>query len=128
MNDMKVLLLSQLLWLTPLTTLNLNCANATAATQKEELPSFKNQKAVIHIYVCSRGCYQYVLETESNGKVLKMAPDKLDDAFKKDNTAVIFTGKLTNETVDIKKTSPTDVPVLNFKAPKVLIESIKAVE
>jgi hypothetical protein len=86
---------------------------------------FNNQKGVIHIYVCSRGCYQYVLETESNGKILKLSPNILSEAFKKDDLKVIFSGKLTDEMIDINKPSPNDVPILDFKASRILIDKIK---
>jgi hypothetical protein len=142
---MKGLILSYWITLAVLPAANLNCSkgekpdsqvqtnntntttSSTNGTQKNPLDAviFKNQKGTIHIYVCTRGCYQYVLETELDGKKYKLSPDVLDDAFKKDKLGVIFSGTMTNETVDINKPAPNDIPVFDFKASKVLLESIK---
>jgi hypothetical protein len=65
------------------------------------------------------------LETESKGKLLKLSPDKLAESLKKDDLKVIFSGKLNNEMIDINKPSPNDAPILDFKAPRILIDSIK---
>ncbi len=130
---MKGLLLSYSILITILPLTNSNCSKVEKKEQQgiqvtaEQTADtiLKNQKGIIHIYVCSRGCYQYVLETEQNGKVLKLSPDVLNEAFKKDNLSVIFSGTLTKELVDVKKPSPNDVPVLDFKATKILIDDIK---
>ena len=130
---MKGLLLSYSILITILPLTNSNCSKVEKKEQQgiqvtaEQTADtiLKNQKGIIHIYVCSRGCYQYVLETEQNGKVLKLSPDVLNEAFKKDNLSVIFSGTLTKELVDVKKSSPNDVPVLDFKATKILIDDIK---
>jgi hypothetical protein len=145
---MKGLILSYWLFLAVLPATNMNCSKAEKpdaqiqtynttikpdttvsknVIQNNPFESvvFKNQKGTIHIYVCTRGCYQYVLETALEGKQYKLSPNVLDDAFKKDNLTVIFSGKTTDELVDIKKPAPNDVPILDFKAPKVLMESIR---
>ena len=130
---MKGLLLSYSILITILPLTNSNCSKVekkeqqgTQVTAEQTADTIlKNQKGIIHIYVCSRGCYQYVLETEQNGKVLKLSPDVLNEAFKKDNLSVIFSGTLTKELVDVKKPSPNDVPVLDFKATKILMDDIK---
>lgn len=130
---MKGLLLSYSILITILPLTNSNCSKVEKKEQQsiqltDERSAdtvFKNQKGIIHIYVCSRGCYQYVLETDVNGKMLKLSPDVLNESFKQDNLSVIFSGKLTQEMVDIKKPSPNDVPVLDFKAPKILMEDVK---
>ena len=130
---MKGLLLSYSILITILPLTNSNCSKVEKKEQQgiqvtaEQTADtiLKNQKGIIHIYVCSRGCYQYVLETEQNGKVLKLSPDVLNEAFKKDNLSVIFSGTLTKELVDVKKPSPKDVPVLDFKATKILMDDIK---
>lgn len=130
---MKGLLLSYSILITILPLTNSNCSKVEKKEQqgiqvtdeRSAVTVLKNQKGIIHIYVCSRGCYQYVLETEQNGKILKLSPDVLNEAFKKDNLSVIFSGTLTKELVDVKKPSPNDVPVLDFKATKILMEDIK---
>jgi Fe-S cluster assembly iron-binding protein IscA len=130
---MKGLLLSYCVLITTLPLTNTNCSKAEKTEQQSAQITveqrgdimFKDQKGVVRIYVCTRGCYQYVLETEFDGKLLKLSPDVLDEAFKKDNLTVIFSGKMTQEMVDIKKPSPNDIPILDFKVPKVLVENIK---
>jgi hypothetical protein len=130
---MKGLFLSYSILLTALPLTNTNCSKGekieqqgiqTTLQQKDDTV-FNEQKGVIRLYVCTRGCYQYVLETTINGKIAKLSPNVLDETLKKDNLAVIFSGKMTAEMVDIKKPAPNDVPVLDFKANKVLIETIK---
>jgi hypothetical protein len=113
---------------------NMNCSTEkpdktaqknTQILSENDTTVFKNQKGIVHIYVCSRGCYQYVLETKIKDKLIRISPDVMDEACKKDNMAVVFNGKLTSEMVDIKKPAPNDVPILDFKAPKILMESMK---
>jgi hypothetical protein len=112
-----------------ITTVDNNGATTGVTTgttiAKQDTVIFKSQKGTIHIYVCTRGCYQYVLETELNGKIYKLAPDVLGESFKKNDLKVVFSGKLTGELVDINKPSPNDVPVFDFKAPKILMVDIK---
>lgn len=130
---MKGLILTHWLVLSVLPAANMNCSKASNSeknsiqinNEQQENVIFKNQKGTIHIYVCTRGCYQYVLETELNGKKYKLSPDVLDDAFKKDKLTVIFSGKTSDEMVDIKKPAPNDVPIFDFKASKIFLESIK---
>jgi hypothetical protein len=130
---MKGLILTYWLLLAVLPTANMNCSKPSNTEQnsiqktndQQEKIMFKNQKGTIHIYVCTRGCYQYVLETELNGKQYKLSPEVLDEAFKKDKLGVIFSGTMTSEMVDINKPSSNDIPTFDFKAPKVLLEKIK---
>jgi hypothetical protein len=104
-----------------------NATNSINGNQKNPLDAviFQNQKGTIHLYVCTRGCYQYVLETELGSKLYKLSPDVLDDAFKKDKLSIIFSGKTTGELVDINKPAPNDAPIFDFKAPKVVLENIR---
>jgi hypothetical protein len=135
---MKGLFLIYGLLIAALPATNMNCSNtvksekgaqkATEIMQNSDTTVFKNQKGIVHIYVCSRGCYQYVLETTIKEKLIRLSPDVMAEAFKKDNMAVVFSGKLTTEMVDIKKPAPNDVPILDFKAPKIMIENMEEVK
>lgn len=77
------------------------------------------------MFLCSRGCYQYVIETQLNGKTVRLSPVTLDDAFKTPDRAVLFDGQLLSEYADINKPGPDDRPVLDFKAQKVKIGKIQ---
>ena len=98
---------------------------AAEIMQNKDATVFKNERGIVHIYVCSRGCYQYVLETTIHDKPIRLSPDVMDENCKKDNLAVIFSGTLTTEMVDIKKPAPNDVPILDFKVPKILMQNMK---
>lgn len=82
---------------------------------------FVNQPAKIKVVVATRGAYQYLIEVNDPAPRL-LAPDSpLEDAFKKDGTAVVFDGIQLPDSVWIYVPAPNDVPVEGFKAPKVKI-------
>ncbi len=89
---------------------------------------FDNQKGIIKNYVCGRGCYQYVLETTHEGKPLKISPDELDEALKKDNLAVIFSGKTNHVKVIIMRPLANDATDFDFYAQKLIVKNIKKAE
>ena len=84
--------------------------------------TFENAGGKIKVFVCSRGCYQYLLE--HNGTYY--FPDQLPEELKEDGKAVIFSGELQNESTMVKKPSPNDAPVDDFLAKNIKLSGIKA--
>jgi hypothetical protein len=94
---------------------------AATCSQKSGLTTFENAEGKIKVFVCTRGCYQYLLE--HNG--VYYFPDQLPDELKVDGKAVIFTGELQSDSTMVKKPAPNDVPVDDFKARNIKILSIE---
>ncbi len=94
---------------------------AATCSQKSGLTTFENAEGKIKVFVCTRGCYQYLLE--HNG--VHYFPDQLPDELKVDGKAVIFTGELQSDSTMVKKPAPNDVPVDDFKARNIKILSIE---
>ena len=87
---------------------------------------FNNQSAIIRNYVCSRGCYQFVIETTVKGKKEKLYEANLGEAYKKDGLEIIFSGNYSSGKTEIKKPAPNDVPVRDFDATNITVKEIKA--
>ena len=94
---------------------------ATTCQQTAGLTTFENAEGKIKVFVCTRGCYQYLLEHNGNFYF----PDQLPDELKVDGKAVIFTGELQSDSTMVKKPAPNDVPVDDFKARNIKILSIE---
>ncbi len=95
-----------------------------AATCKQSAgvsATFENAEGKIKVFVCTRGCYQYLLEHNGN----LYFPNQLPDELKVNGKAVIFSGELQNDSTMVKKPAPNDVPVDDFKARNIKILSIE---
>ncbi|RIV17658.1 hypothetical protein DYU11_30915 [Fibrisoma montanum] len=87
--------------------------------------SFTDEPGVIELVVCSRGCVQYVLQTETGGEAARMfvvnMPDSLKvaaipSAYADNQLPVVFSGTRTNELMQVNTAGPTDVPEPAYKA------------
>ena len=87
---------------------------------------FHNLPATVKNYVCSRGCYQYVMEATLNGKKVRLYDDSLAETYKNDGQQIFISGNFTGGKTEIKKPAPNDVPVRDFDATNVVIKEIKA--
>lgn len=83
-----------------------------------------DQTGTVKLFICSRGCYQYLLETKLVGKSTLLYPDNLSDEFKVKDLAVRFSGTLRADSMDVLKPASNDLPVLDFKARKITLEKI----
>ena len=98
-------------------------ALGACTTAQETLPEngvFEKQKGQIEVYVCSRGCYQYLLRVDEQ----LYAPEPLPDAFKSDRMKVIFSGEVTADSFVVNKPGPTDIPEPDFTVSKIRITAI----
>lgn len=124
---MKNTLVFALFALTMLATAS-RCAekNLPSATPLPEANPAKcsDQAGTVKLFICSRGCYQYLLETNLVGKSTLLYPDNLSDEFKVKDLAVRFSGTLRADSMDVLKPAPNDLPVLDFKARKITLEKI----
>lgn len=93
------------------------CKDATQTA----LTTFDNASGKIKVFVCSRGCYQYLLE---HGGVYYF-PDHLPTELQEEDKPVIFSGTLQNDSTMVKKPAPNDAPVDDFKARNIKIASIR---
>jgi len=94
---------------------------ASTCHQTAGLATFENAEGKIKVFVCTRGCYQYLLEH----KGVFYFPDQLPDELKVDGQAVFFSGELQSESTMVKKPAPNDVPVDDFRAKNIKILSIE---
>ena len=85
-------------------------------TTKNEV-TFTDAEGKIKVFVCSRGCFQYLLET---GDKLYF-PDAVPDSLKTDGQPVIFTGKLLPDKTIVNKPGADDTPVPDFEAQNIHI-------
>lgn len=93
------------------------CKDAAQAS----LTTFEDANGKIKVFVCSRGCYQYLLEHEGT----YYFPDQLPEELKEDGKPVIFSGALQSTSTMVKKPAPNDAPVDDFKARNIKIASIR---
>lgn len=95
---------------------------AATCKQTDGMPAnFENAEGKIKVFVCSRGCYQYLLEHNGN----LYFPNELPDELKVDGKAVIFSGELQSDSTMVKKPAPNDVPVDDFKARNIKVSKIE---
>lgn len=92
------------------------------ACEKQNQTDAAAANGKIKVYVCTRGCYQYLLET--NGEVY--FPDFVPDDLKKDGQLVTYTGEVTDSTTTVLKPAPNDVPIPDFEAKNIHIISMEA--
>ncbi len=84
------------------------------------ISSFRDTNAEIKIQVCTRGCYQYLLNVDGT----LYAINSLHQEFKVDGLPVKFTGRLTSKIIAINKPTPTDGQTFDFNANEIEIEKI----
>ena len=78
------------------------------------------QNASVKMFVCSRGCYKYLIDI--NGVLF--SPDSLPAQFKQDKKLISVTGKISDQKVTVYKPAPNDVPVPAFEVNVFQIKTI----
>lgn len=96
-----------------------------ACTQRNSPPikegDFDQQTGQVQVFVCSRGCFQYLLKT---GDVL-YAPVGLPPEYQTDQSTFLFSGTLLSDSTMINKPGPDDRPLPDFKVRNVKITQIR---
>lgn len=95
-----------------------------AEMQKED-STYKDQSAIVKVFICSRGCYQYLVQIEMKDELKCFYPDSLPKKFRQDNLEVIITGTISSEKKQVFKPSPTDAPIPDFLTSIIILESIE---
>ena len=99
---------------------------AFASTKDQDVEKkYINQPAAVKVFICSRGCYQYLIELKFEDEFKYFFPDSLPKEFKQDNLEVIITGTISSDKKQVYKPSPNDLPVADFLAPVIVLESIE---
>ncbi len=112
--------------LIPMLLLLAACTPRTTVPVKERTPeqpstALDQQSGEIQVFVCSRGCYQYLVKT--NGVLY--APIGLPPEYQVDKSAFIFSGQLQNDSTMINKPGADDRLVPDFKVRNLKINQIR---
>ncbi|MCY7328402.1 MAG: hypothetical protein LH618_07640 [Saprospiraceae bacterium] len=89
--------------------------------QEQPGTTFDQQSAEIQVFVCSRGCYQYLVKT--NGVLY--APIGLPPEYQVNQSAFIFSGQLQSDSTMINKPGADDRLVPDFKVRNLKIRDIR---
>ena len=90
--------------------------------------SFENKEAKIRIYVCTRGCYQYLISIPSTSGDTLFYPVNLSNDYKQtymDGVNIRLTADILSDMTQIYYPSPTDAPVPLFQVKNINITKIK---
>jgi hypothetical protein len=90
--------------------------------------SFENKEAKIRIYVCSRGCYQYLISIPATSGDTLFYPVNLSDDYKQismDGVKIRLTADILSDMTQIYYPSPTDAPVPLFQVKNINIIKIE---
>jgi hypothetical protein len=83
--------------------------------------TFTDAEGKIKVFVCGRGCFQYLLET---GGQLYFPDSPLPNDLQTDGQLVIFTGKLLSGTTIVYRPGPADELIPDFEAQNIHINEI----
>ena len=99
--------------------------NTSSSTILEE----ETQDGTLVTKVCSRGCYNYVLETGNKVYHPINLSEELKEATKASKSLVVkFKGSLLDTNTDIMKPGPTDIPLFDFSCQDIKLSYIEAVK
>ena len=90
--------------------------------------SFENKEAKIRIYICTRGCYQYLISIPSTSGDTLFYPINLSNDYKQtymDGVKIRLTADILSDMTQIYYPSPTDAPVPLFQVKNINITKIK---
>lgn len=102
----------------------MSCNTPSSTTLEEEL-----QEGTLVTKVCSRGCYNYVLETGNKVYYPINLSEELKEATKTaQSLEVKFKGSLLDSKTDITRPGPTDIPVFDFTCQDIKLSFIEAID
>lgn len=87
-----------------------------------------NQRGFIKNFVCSRGCYQFLIQSVIDNDIEYLYDKFLKEDFKEDNLAVYYCGVLLADSTMIFKPAPDDSPIPSFKVRNIHICDIKRIK
>lgn len=82
---------------------------------------------IIKNFVCSRGCYQYLIEINNENGTSYYIDNQMDKNFKKNDLKIRFSGVLDYDSTTIYKPAFNDIPIEDFKVRNLKIFDIKEI-
>ena len=89
--------------------------------EQPPITQFENQAGQIQVFVCSRGCFQYLVKTDG----VLYAPVNLPPEYQVNESAFIFSGELQSDSTMINKPGADDRLVPDFKVRNLKIKDIR---
>lgn len=101
----------------------------TFCSKNSDIPgSFDNIEANIRIYVCSRGCYQFLISVPSSSPDTLFFPVNLPDIYKQvsmNSARIKITADILSDSTQVNVSSPDDIPVPLLKVKNLNLIKIK---
>ena len=100
----------------------------TFCTKTSNTNSFEGKEGKIRIYVCTRGCYQYLISVPSISGDTLFYPINLSNDFKQpetDGMKITLTFNILGDMTQIYYPSPDDVPIPLFQVKNINITKIE---
>jgi len=100
----------------------------TFCTKTSNTNSFEGKEGKIRIYVCTRGCYQYLISIPSTSGDSLFYPINLSNDYKQpdmEGVKITLTYDILSDMTQIYYPSPTDIPVPLFQVKNISITKIK---
>lgn len=100
----------------------------TFCTKTSDTNSFESKEGKIRIYVCTRGCYQYLISIPSTSGDTLFYPINLSNDYKQpemDGVKITLTFDILSDMTQIYYPSPNDIPLPLFQVKNISITKIK---
>ena len=100
----------------------------TFCTKTSDSKNFEGKEGKIRIYVCTRGCYQYLISVPSTSDDSLFYPINLSNNYKRpdiDGMKITLTFDTLSEMTQIYYPSPNDIPLPLFQVKNISITKIK---
>lgn len=100
----------------------------TFCTKTSDTKKFEGKEGKIRIYVCTRGCYQYLISVPSTSGNTLFYPINLSNDYKQpemDGLKITLTFDILSDMTQIYYPSPDDVPLPLFQVKNISITKIK---
>lgn len=87
-----------------LSILLLNTSLLLSFTEMQEVNAvYRNQQSVVKAFICSHGCYQFLIEINLKNEIKYFYPDSLPEKFKQDNLEIIIGSAISPEKKQVFK-------------------------
>ena len=100
----------------------------TFCTKTSNTNSFEGKEGKIRIYVCTRGCYQYLISVPSISGDTLFYPINLSNDYKQpemDGVKITLTYEILGDMTQIYYPSPDDYPLPLFQVKNISVTKIK---
>ena len=100
----------------------------TFCTKTSDTKNFEGKEGKIRIYVCTRGCYQYLISVPSISGDTLFYPINLSNDYKQpemDGVKITLTYEILGDMTQIYYPSPDDFPLPLFQVKNISITKMK---